>query len=60
MTEERKQELRQLLQKAMKGLQIGIRFGGDYLVIPVVDWKKLLTATLDILWRRFFICVDVP
>ena len=34
MTEERKQELRQLLNEAMEGLQIGIRLGGSSLLLP--------------------------
>ena len=34
MTEERKQELRQLLNEAMEGLQIGIRFGSNSLLLP--------------------------
>ena len=29
MTEERKQELTQLLEEAMDGLQIGVRLGGS-------------------------------
>jgi hypothetical protein len=34
MTEERKQELRQLLNEAMEGLQIGVRFGSNSLLLP--------------------------
>ena len=33
MTKERKEELRQLLEEAMDGLQIGVRLGGSSLLV---------------------------
>ena len=80
MTDAGKEELTQLLEEAMEGLQIGVRlgssslllspttegassaiqvfFGSGSLPLPRVKLQDYLQKRWDILWRRFFICID--
>ena len=55
MTEERKQELRQLLEEARKSLVIRYEYGGPVSYIPPDVYRRVLTRALDLLWGRFLI-----
>ena len=54
MTEERKQELRELLARARESLVIRYKYGGPLVYSPRC-LSKVLKATLEILWNRFLI-----